>query len=164
MKHISLIALFVAIALLPELVMAASATGTGDAKAKIVTPVTATKTQDLNFGSMLGEANTVTVSHAGARTATTSSALVNDGNTPTAGRFTVTGPNNQPITVSLPANATVTSSTNSMTISNFTSDKSGSQSLDGTGNLTINIGADLAVTANQPEGDYTGTYQINITY
>lgn len=162
MKHISLLAL--AVALVPTFVMAASTTGTGDAKAKIVTPVTATKTQDLNFGTMLGKANTVTVSHAGARSASAEDALVTDGNTPTAGVFSVTGPNNQPITVTLPANATVTSGSNNMTISNFTSDKSGSQTLDGSGQLTINIGADLGVTENQAEGDYTGTYSITINY
>ena len=162
MKHISLIAL--AVALLPGLAMAATSTGTGDAKAKIVQPVTVTSTQDLNFGTMLGKANTVTVSSSGSRTATDNTALVTDSNTPTAGVFSVTGPNSQPITVTLPVNATVSSSTNSMTISNLNSPQSGSQTLDGTGNLTINIGGDLAVTEGQAVGDYTGSYTITVTY
>ena len=162
MKYISSLALIVA--LVPGLAMAASTNGSGTGKAKIVQPVTATSTQDLNFGTMLGKANTVTVSTSGTRTATDGTSLVNDNNTASAGVFSVTGPNNQPITVSLPSSATVTSSTNSMTISNFTSDKSGSQTLDNTGALTINIGGDLAVTEGQATGDYTGSYTITITY
>ena len=162
MKHISLIAL--AVAFLPGLAMAATATGTGDAKAKIVNPVEVTETQDLNFGTMLGKANTVTVSSSGTRTASDNSGLVTDSNKPTAGVFQVSGPNNQPITVSLPANTTVSSSTNSMTISGFNSPQSGSQSLDNAGKLTINIGADLGVTEGQAAGDYAGSYTITVTY
>ena len=162
MKHISLIAL--AVAFLPGLAMAATATGTGDAKAKIVNPVEIQKTQDLNFGTMLGKANTVTVSSAGARSASDGTGLVNDSNTPTAGILQVTGPNNQPITVTLPGSATVRSGNNSMEISNFSSPESGERTLDGTGKLTINIGGDLAVTEGQAAGDYTGTYTITVTY
>lgn len=160
MKHISLIAL--AVALLPGLAMAASTDGTGHADAKIVTPVTVSEDAHLNFGTMLGQANTVTVSTGGVRSATTGSALVNDNNTPTAGTFTVTGPNSQPITVSLPANVQVTSGSDHMTISNLTNDAG--SALDSSGQMTIKVGGSLAVSANQPEGDYTGTYTITVNY
>ncbi len=162
MKYVSLLALAVAFA--PTFVMAATSTGTGTANAKIVTPVEVDETTPLNFGTMLGKANTVSVSSAGARSATDNTGLVNDTNAPTAGVLSVTGPHNQPITVSIPSGTTVTSGANSMTISNLSSPQSGSQTLDNTGALTINIGGDLAVGANQAEGDYTGTYTITINY
>ena len=166
MKHISLIAL--AVALLPGLAMAATSVGTGDAKAKIVTPVSIAQDTngELNFGTMTSEAGNVTVTPAGARSSTGQN-LVTDSNTPSSGKLTVTGPANQQITVVLPTEATVSTSDNgggSMTINTFTADKSGSQTIGAGGTLAIQVGGTLGVAADQTAGDYTGTYTITVNY
>ena len=171
MKKISLIAL--GLVLLSGSAMAeqesAQATGNGNAKAEIVSALQIESKQDLDFGKMLGQANTVTVNTAGQRSATTPAGLVQS--TPTQGVIEVSGGvENQQITITGPVAGTstevthTTDSSKKMTVSNYQTDPNGTTQLGAGGKTTINVGADLTVGADQATGTYTGTYPVEITY
>lgn len=143
---------------------AAEATGTGNISAKIVEPVTISENgTGLNFGIMLNSEQTVTVDTTGNRTSTVSSALVN-GITPQAGKFNVTGPANQELTIGTNSSAIVSSGSNNMTVSNFVTSPSGTLTLSDSGAGDIAVGADLTVPSKQAAGEYTGTYTITLSY
>lgn len=159
MKNINL-ALLAGIGLL-ACAPAYAITVTGNATAVIRRNITATETQQMNFGtiSTSGTAATVTLSPAGARTSTLSYY-----GTSKAGIFTITGEPSTPLTVSF-GNGTLSNGANTMALSNFTTSTTpGSSTTDSSGNLTLNVGADLAVAANQASGTYTGTYTVTISY
>ena len=169
MKKISLIAL--GLVLLSGSAMAqqqtASVSGNGNAKAEIVSALQIESKQDLDFGKMLGQQNTVTVSTAGQRSATTPAGLVQS--EPKQGKIEVSGGvENQQITITGPVAGTSTKVKNAtndeMTVSNYTTDPSGATTLGAGGKTTINVGADLTVGSGQAEGTYTGTYPVTITY
>lgn len=170
MKKLSLIAL--GIVLLPGMAMAAdlqgtaTASGTGKANAEIVSALKVEKTQDLDFGKMLGKGNVVTVTTAGARSESTPGGLVDS--TAKQGQITVSGGvKDQQITITGPASPTEVThkdTTAKMTVDNYTTAPNGSTQLGDGGQTTINVGADLHVSDGQKAGKYTGTYPITITY
>jgi len=143
---------------------ALAATGTANASAVILTPISIANNTGLDFGDVYPDsatAGTVTVDATGARTAGGAAAL---GATPgAAAQFTVSGQASALYTITLPAAAvTLTSGANSMTIDTFTTDGTGT--LDGTGNEVINVGATLNVSANQAPGTYSGTFDVTVNY
>jgi Mat/Ecp fimbriae major subunit len=125
---------------------AQAATANADARATILTQVTVVKTSDLDF---------VTPAGAGSCTA----GLVCSG-TKTAANFTVTGVVGQTVGITLPANVTLTSGTNSMTATLNSS--ATSILLDGTD--AFSVGGDLAVSATQAAGAYLGTFTATVNY
>lgn len=136
-------------------------TVTGNASAVIRRTIAATETQTMNFGTISSgtTAGTVTLSPAGVRT----SSLSYYG-TSRPGIFTITGEPSTPLVISF-ANGTLSNGANTMTLSNFTTSTTpASSTTDSSGNLTLNVGADLAVAANQASGNYTGTYAVTISY
>ncbi len=160
MKHLY----FGAAAFTAVLLSAASSyaiTVTGNASAVIRRNIAATETQTMNFGTISSgaTAGTVTLSPAGVRT----SALSYYG-TSRPGIFNITGEPSTPLTISF-GNGTLSNGANTMTLSNFTTSTTpASSTTDSSGNLTLNVGADLAVAANQASGNYTGTYTVTISY
>jgi len=149
-------------ALAPGLAMAATASGTGTASAKIVEPVTVTQTQGLNFGTVTNEAGTVSISLSGGERSSTGDNLVTDGNTPSLGQINITGPAGQPISINIPTNAEISASGAGLTV-NLSSTDRGSKTLDSEGSFTIYVGGSM-----NPEGwtagTYTGSYPITINY
>lgn len=144
-----------------------TAEGTGTAKAKIVAPVEVTKTQNLNFGTIAKStsANTVTLTNAGARSAAVANTLIND-STETKGIMTITGPESTSVTIQEIADTTVTGPTGStpMAVTDFNTNPSGTVVLGSTGAQAVDVGAKLAVGANQTEGEYSGSYTVQVTY
>lgn len=148
-------------ALLVGTASAYAITVTGNASAVIRRTIAATETQTMNFGTISSgtTAGTVTLSPAGVRT----SSLSYYG-TSRPGIFTITGEPSTPLVISF-ANGTLSNGANTMTLSNFTTSTTpASSTTDSSGNLTLNVGADLAVAANQASGNYTGTYAVTISY
>lgn len=142
-----------------------AASTTGNAQAVIVTPIAISESQSMNFGSVGPDtaASTVVLDTAGAVSSATADLVPGTG--AAAGVFAVTGEANFTYAISLPASATLTSGANSMTVDTWTTATgSGSATLDGTGNDTINVGATLNVGASQAAGTYTGTYTITVDY
>lgn len=136
-------------------------TVTGNASAIIKRNITATETQTMDFGTISSGATaaTVTLSPAGARSSTLSYY-----GTSRPGVFNITGEASTPLTISF-GNGTLSNGANTMVLSNFTSSTTpASSTTDSGGNLTLNVGADLAVGANQASGTYTGTYTVTVSY
>jgi hypothetical protein len=126
-------------------------------------------TQGLTFGKFAaGTGGTVTISTNGARSRTGNVILLAS-DTGTAAAFTVsdTDPANATLTyvITLPANDTVTISSggNSMAVNSFVSNPSGSGMLSG-GSQSVTVGATLTVGANQPAGNYTGSFSVIVDY
>src|ERR1700750_854859 len=103
----------------------AQATATATATATIVTPISLTKTVDMNFGNVAVSAatgGTVVLTPAGARTNTGGVTLPPTSGTVTAASFTVDGQGSYTYAITLPStDLTITSGTNTMTVNTFTS-------------------------------------------
>lgn len=140
---------------------AQAASGTGTATAKVLTPLTVTSTRDLAFGVIVPStsANTVVLTAAGARTCNVTTCV----GTPTSGQFNVTGTAAQVVTIAGDAGPfTLSSGTNSMTVSGLTVSAATATLTAGTASFTV--GGTLNVGANQAEGDYTGSYTVTVNY
>ena len=137
-------------------------TATGNASVIIEQAITATQTQQMNFGIItpLASAGTAILSPAGA----VSSGTLSFYGTPAAAEFSITAAPSTTLTITY-SNGTVTSGGNNMTIDTFTSTSTPSlNTTDGTGALALLIGGTLHVGANQPSGTYTGTYTVTVSY
>ena len=143
---------------------AASASGTGTISARVISAVTVDENRSLNFGSMTGDAGVVTVTTAGARSSTSSNLVTDGSNPPTSGELVIYGPVNQVVYLSNIADTTLTSGGSSMSVTNFQTDKTGSITLTSDDGSLVHVGAQLTVGNNQAEGDYTGTYNMIVTY
>lgn len=166
MKKIYLLAAVSVLTLGYAEVWAAEATGQGNISAKIVAPVTVTEAQALDFGTILAptdSAKKVTIAAAnGARSADDEKMLVGT-NTGKAGLFNVTGAENQSMTIQVSDSVELTGTGDSMTVDNFVTEPASKLTLNGTSGQ-IKVGADLTVNQGQDEGDYTGTYQVTVSY
>ena len=149
------------------------ATATGSAT--IITPISIVNAGDMNFGNIAVDATsgTVVLTSAGARTRTGGVTLPVSKGTVSAAKFTVKGQVSSTYSITLPTTAlTLTSGTsNSMTVTGFTSDitgslTSGAGTLAADGTQTINVGATLNVGASQAAGLYvSGTpFAVTVNY
>jgi predicted RecA/RadA family phage recombinase len=123
----------------------------------------------LAFGKFAaGSGGTVTVSTSGARTSSGGVVLLSSG-AGAAAAFNISDPDTGNLTktyiITLPANGTVAlaSGSNSMAVNDFVSDPSGS-SIMVTGTQTLTVGATLSVGANQPVGNYSGSFSVTVNY
>jgi len=140
------------------------ATATANAAATIVTPISITKTVDLNFGAIVPSdaAGTVTVGTDNSISGTGGVTLIPQLGAHSAASFTVNGAIGALFYVTLPGDVTISSATESMTVSDFTSSATGA--LDASGAEDFNVGATLAVAASQSPGTYEGTFDVTVTY
>jgi hypothetical protein len=143
-----------------------SATATANAAATIVTPISITKTVDLNFGAIVpsSAAGTVVVGSDNSISGTGGITLIPQLGTHSAASFTVNGAEGALFYVTLPTTTTLTreGSTETMTVSEFLHNATGA--LDASGAEDFNVGATLAVAANQAGGVYNGTFDVTVTY
>lgn len=161
-RNIALAAAMVAFVAAPGAVKAASDSAT--ASATIAAAVTITKQTDLEFGliSASGTAGTVTISNAGARTGDANVTL-QSGSTPSQASFLVAGAASQAVTVTIPSTASLSGPGTDM-VATLNTTESGAQTLDGSGNFTIDVGAVLAVGATQTPGAYAGSFNVTVVY
>jgi hypothetical protein len=143
---------------------------TAETTAKIVSRLQITKEADLNFASMFSPTSgggTVTVDVNNQRTATGVQLATVTGESITAAQFKVTGNPNATFTITFPYSFSVTNTDgtgSSMLVDNFTYNNITSPStLDGSGNLTIKVGATLHVYNYQALGVYKNTSDLKIT-
>jgi hypothetical protein len=125
-----------------------------------------TPTRDLALGRFVAAGGgTVVVSPAGVRTSS-GGVLLLSGGTVASAAFSLTesgtGESLKWTTINLPASATLSSGGASMTLTNFTSNPSGS--FTGSALTELTVGATLNVGPNQPAGNYTGSYPISVNY
>jgi len=141
-----------------------SATATASAFAKVITPITITKTADLNFGTIIsGPAGTVTVTPAGVETAAGAS-IVSPNPNVSAAQFNVTGEPSTAYSISLPSSITISNGAQTMTVDNFSSTPTPNGLLSGLGAQSLQVGARLNVLANQAVGSYSGTFSVTVAY
>ncbi len=147
----------------------ASASATANATATIITPISITNVADLNFGNIVAGTTpgTVTVSHDGIRTKSDGVTLPTaTPGTITAARFNISGLPNATYSITLPSSTTITKNggTEQMTIDNFTSDPHETGTITTDGTQILAVGGTLSVKANQPAGEYTGTFDVIVAY
>jgi hypothetical protein len=145
-----------------------AATASGSSSAEIVTAIAISSTATLNFGQIApsGTAGTVTISTAGVRSSAGGVTLGNQV-TVAAATFGVTGAPNNVYTIVLPADGVVTLASGgspAMAVDDFVSDPASPGTLNGGGSDTVRVGATLSVGVNQPNGNYSGTFNVTVAY
>ncbi len=142
-------------------------TGTAQAAATIVTPISIIKNKDLNFGNIAasGLGFTVALSAEGERTSTGGTGtLPSVAGTVTAAEFTVSGLSGATYAVTLPSSITISAGgTNTMTVNGFESNSNSTYTLT-EGSDTFKVGATLNVGNNQVAGAYTGDFNVTVNY
>ncbi len=144
----------------------AQSSATAPASATIVTPITITKTTDMNFGNVAVQAatgGTVVMTPAGSRSATLGVTLPGTPGTVSAASFTVNGEAGYTYAITLPVSVTISdNASHSMTVNTFTSTPTPTGLLTG-GTQTLDVGATLNVAAGQAAGTYTSGTPFTVT-
>jgi len=147
----------------------AQATANASASATIITPISITKTIDMNFGNVAVSASTsgnVVLSTSSSRTTSGAGGVTLPSTTGTvsAAEFTVSGQASFTYAITLPSSVTLSDgSGNSMTVSSFVSNPSSTGTLSSSGSQTLDVGATLAVAAAQTPGTYTNSTGVQVT-
>jgi len=144
----------------------AQSTASASASATIISPISITKTVDLDFGNVAasGAAGTVVISPAGVRSTTGGVSLPVIPGTVTAASFDVAGQGNYTYAITLPAAAiTISSGANTMSVNAFTSTPLTTGTLSVGGTQTVTVGATLNVGASQASGLYTSGTPFDVT-
>ena len=140
--------------------------GTGTARAKIIQAATLThETGALNFGTIIpgDSAGTVTLQAVESPTASDSVEIAGrvTADPVSSDHFTLANLDTATTyTISVPATATITSSTNNMTVDLTKSDTT----VTGVASKVFYVGGTLHVGANQAVGSYEGNYTVTVTY
>lgn len=134
----------------------------------LVTPISISKTTDMNFGNVAVSASlagTVVLPTSGPRTTGGAGGVTLPANTGTvsAAAFTVSGQGNYTYTITLPSSVTITDGTHNMTVNAFTSNPATTGTLSAGGSQTLLVGATLNVTAGQAAGTYTNATGVSVT-
>lgn len=173
MKKIFLLAAVSVFALGVSQVSATETTGTGNAKATIITSVkvTADSSQPLDFGEIIStvDSNDVTVDATNnTRSASLGEASLSNGRIPSAGKFKVEGSPAAAVTISSTdiTSSGLTGNGDTMALDNFTVGGTTSDvlTLDTEGNGEFTVGGTLHVNAAQKPGEYEGDYTVTATY
>jgi hypothetical protein len=146
----------------------AQETATATATATILTPISITKEVDMNFGNVAVQSasgGTVILTPAGVRSITGGVTLPVISGTTTAASFIVNGQGNYTYAVTLPSSAVTLNdgASNTMTVTAFTSNPSGTAGVLTSGTQTLNVGATLNVSAAQNAGTYVSATPFNVT-
>lgn len=158
-SHVILVA---GIAALPALLLSAG-------REACAQQINMSNTRGLDFGRFVaGPGGTVVISPTGGRSRTGGVILLNS---PTAGQATFTvskssnGGANKAVIISLPANGStrLTSGANSMAVGTFGNSPASLMNVTTTG-MTLSIGATLTVAANQPPGNYSGSFPLTVNF
>ncbi len=147
----------------------ASASASAEAKATVVTVISITKTSDLNFGSFAPSATdgTISVELTGDRSVTGGITLLDQLNGQRA-LFTVNGKPNESYSVKLPTEdgntipLTGPQGADPLIITSLVHNANGLLGEDG--EEEFSVGGILSVKANQPAGEYTGTFDVIVAY
>lgn len=154
---------FILLALITGTVFAqdGTATATANAAADIVSPIAITAQQDLNFGKVSNNtAGTVVVGTDG-----TATGLTQIGTTaPAAATFDVTAADGFSYSITLPPTSIdLKSGTDIIKVDTFNHD-AGTNPTGSVSVQTIGVGATLNVNANQATGNYTGEFNVTVSY
>lgn len=164
MKQLKIKFLFLGITFFTVNTINAQVNATATASATILTGISITKVQDMNFGRLNPGTGggTATISTAGVVTPTGDVTKL-AGVTPTAASFTVSGETGYTFTITLPSSDyTITDGSNTMIVNTFLSSPSSSGTISG-GGTTLSVGAKLTISAGQASGTYTNGTGFTVT-
>lgn len=162
----------VAIAALVALPMSVSAQSTVTSVtsgAKIVVPLSLSKTGGtLNFGTMAQPSAAVSIILGTDKSRTASvpaniDLITDANNAPDVPVFAVTGASGYAYTVTLPDNETVVFGSTTLELTNFVTDLTSNIGTVGTDN-SFKIGATLGLEASEASGTYEGAFDVTISY
>jgi hypothetical protein len=146
-----------------------SATGT----ITIYQPLTLTKNDDLVFGRVVrpstGTGHAIIAASSGAQTSGTGGAVALDTSTTKPAKFTIDGEGGSSVNVSIPSafNMTGPGTAIAVATSHDLATPAAtllSGSLGSAGTKTFYVGGDATIPNGQASGDYTGTFQVSVTY
>lgn len=142
-----------------------TASSTATASANIIRVISISNSQSLLFGNIIASAagGTVTISNTGAPAYDGVAApTANEGDRQEA-RFTVKGENDATYSLTLPTKVTLGSeaTSESMELTGFNTD---AKKVLAEGQEIFGVGATLNVNANQPAGEYTGSFEVTVAY
>jgi hypothetical protein len=139
------------------------------ATARIVKPLTLTWVRDLDLGTIIlsgagswSGAN-VGITKAGVFSCTNSNVTCS-GATQTA-QYKITGTNNATVTVNAP-NVVMTNQNDGVSTLTLTVDSPGTVNLGNSGSagLIFDLGGQITVASNTPDGTYQGTFNVTVNY
>ena len=169
MKNISKAIIAAAVVLGSTNISFAQASATASASATIITPISISKTVDMNFGNIAVAASTsgtVILSTSSSRTTGGSGGVTLPSTTGTvaSAQFTVSGQVSYTYAITLPTSATLSDgNSHTMTVSSFNSNPSSTGTLSSGGTQTLYVGATIGVGAAQAAGTYTNSTGVPVT-
>jgi hypothetical protein len=152
----------------PGQLRAAPATTNANAGAVVLKPLTLLKLEDLDFGALFpaATAGTATLNPNSGTVTTAGGVTLGPGPTRPA-RFTGAGTRNAPMIIRLPKDPitlTRVGGTETMTVSNWTTDGPTTRQIDAFEAFEFRVGGRLNVGANQADGIYVGSFDVTVIY
>ncbi len=139
--------------------------GGGSAKVNVVSPLSITQSQELNFGIVAPGVSTGTVAVAvGGAVTQGNTAVYFTGSGAQNGAFDIVGDQNRQYSIALPASASLTGGGNPILVDGFISDPAVTGLLDINGLQEVRVGATLHLPSGQATGIYTGSYTVTVLY
>lgn len=157
----------ISLSLLLSVVPALAATGNADSRAIVVTPLSLVKVDDLNFGTLVPSTSSGIVTIDAMSGAQSAGGGVSAYGSAIAHRayFVGAGTAGQPVVIVLgPAPVLWDGNGNSMPLLALTLDGPVLRTIPGDRAVHIYVGGILSVNANQPPGDYVGTFDMTVNY
>jgi hypothetical protein len=139
-------------------------TASSNATVNIVSPLTLTNDNGLDFGTIVGPftGEVVHVNSAGASDCATVGLTCSG--TPSAAKFTVTGTANQALVLTIPNSVTLNRSGGGSLSVDLSGDKPANPTLDSAGSASFTIGGKLTLTSGTVDGVYSNTFDVTANY
>lgn len=160
------LAAFVAL-LAPAAAFGAPVTKSAPAEAAILSPLSVIKRADMDFGTLVVSGAGTAIIDPVTASETVTGPIVPAGTAAHPARFTATGSKNAVALIRLPRNpinVTRVGGTETMTVTNWTTDGPVNRRIPITDTFDFSVGATLNVGAAQAEGTYTGTFTVTVQY
>lgn len=141
-------------------------TESAQATATIHQHLSLSKNVDLAFGGIITDTDwgTVTIPANSAGTPNYSGLPAQLAATTAAAKFTANGQDGATFDITLPSTASITNGSHSMTIDNFISSEGTNGVVLSGGSKEFYVGATLNIAAGQAAGQYTGNFNVTVTY
>lgn len=143
---------------------------TGNILARVIRPISITKTKDLQFGSVTRPSSgsgSITLTPDGITSVTGTNVRYFSSPAATAAQFTVAGEGGQAVTVSVPTTMTLSGSGGSVTAT-LTNIGGGPQVLSGStgsaGTVNVSVGGSVPLSGSSALGTLTGTVTVMVQY
>lgn len=147
---------------------ASQRSATAEARGVVLQPLSLTKVNDLDFGTVAGSnvAGNVTVdADSGVRSA--GGGVIAAPSTFSRGRFDGLGQAGQTVglTITPPTGNVLVSGTNTVAVNSLSLDSGGATRVIGSGgNFTVYVGGDFGIAANQANGTYSALFTLTADY